>query len=337
MTHFVQKPISKDLMQGILKQYYTPRRTKTLRMNSPDRPEQILEDVLSVMSTPEAMFRQPPTRRQTSGSAAGGSDKGSSLDRPSRSITPENASGNIGGTVVTPPEPTERPISQPISHSFYPENTTTFSLFRSQASAYGMQRGPFETGTLPNPTEKYAALVVDDSLVNKAILVRMLEKFGKFNEILEVSSGAEAVKMCQTRKVSIVFMDLEMPGMNGEEAAARIRAAGSTMPIVAVTGNTIKGDDAGPLRQVGIIEIVKKPVEIAKIFELCKTLIQFKNVDNSTNLTVTTSSSGPNSTMRLNHGASGLMVNHAPGYGTMKRMANASTSVMAERDSRGGQ
>ncbi|KAJ3052525.1 hypothetical protein HDU99_008160, partial [Rhizoclosmatium hyalinum] len=189
-------------------------------MNSPDRPEQILEDVsviinrissttsiantaqgilspaptlgthfptsrLSVVSTPEAMFRQPPSRKQTSGSAAGGSDHGSSLDRPSRSITPENTSGNMGGTVVTPPEPTERPVSQPISHSFYPETITTLPLFRSQASAYGMQRGPFETGTLPNPTEKYAALVVDDSLVNKAILVRMLEKFGKFNEILE--------------------------------------------------------------------------------------------------------------------------------------------------------
>ncbi|KAJ3238054.1 hypothetical protein HDU77_011558 [Chytriomyces hyalinus] len=70
-------------------------------------------------------------------------------------------------------------------------------------------------------------------------------------------------------------MDLEMPIMSGEEASARIRSLGITIPIVAVTGNSIRGDDVNPLRQAGISEIVKKPVERQKIYELCRALVQF--------------------------------------------------------------
>ncbi|KAI8607075.1 CheY-like superfamily [Chytriomyces sp. MP71] len=119
------------------------------------------------------------------------------------------------------------------------------------------------------------ALVVDDSLINRSILVRVLEKFGQFSEIIEVSTGHDAVRLCASKKFAIIFMDLEMPGMSGDEAAARIRSIGVTTPIVAVTGNVTRGDDINPLKQAGISEIVKKPVERQRVIDLCKSFIKF--------------------------------------------------------------
>ncbi|ORY40692.1 hypothetical protein BCR33DRAFT_767867 [Rhizoclosmatium globosum] len=125
---------------------------------------------------------------------------------------------------------------------------------------------------------KTAALVVDDSLVNRSILAKMLKAYGKFADVLEVSNGTEAIRIVQQRKVSIVFMDLEMPGMSGEEATVRIRAAGYTMPIVAVTGNLVLGNNDGPLKNAGMHVVLKKPVEKGQVFDVCRTLL-FMDLD----------------------------------------------------------
>ncbi|KAJ3287784.1 hypothetical protein HDU79_005421 [Rhizoclosmatium sp. JEL0117] len=125
---------------------------------------------------------------------------------------------------------------------------------------------------------KTAALVVDDSLVNRSILAKILKTYGKFADVLEVSNGTEAIRIVQQRKVSIVFMDLEMPGMSGEEATVRIRAAGYTMPIVAVTGNLVLGNNDGPLKNAGMHVVLKKPVEKGQVFDVCRTLL-FMDLD----------------------------------------------------------
>ncbi|KAJ3065117.1 hypothetical protein HDU98_011478 [Podochytrium sp. JEL0797] len=122
-------------------------------------------------------------------------------------------------------------------------------------------------------TVKFSVLVVDDSLINRAILVKILEKFGHFNEIIEVSAGHDAVRLCQQKKFCLIFMDLEMPVMSGEEAAVRIRSLGVSTPIIAVTGNAVRGDDITPLRQAGISEIIKKPVDRQRVVELCKSFV----------------------------------------------------------------
>ncbi|KAI9345688.1 hypothetical protein BDR26DRAFT_856455 [Obelidium mucronatum] len=117
--------------------------------------------------------------------------------------------------------------------------------------------------------KKLAALVVDDSLINRQILVKILERDGVFQDIVEVSNGLDAVKMCLVRKFNVVFMDLEMPGMNGDEATARIRNSGNTTPIIAVTGNLIRAEDLRPLLTVGITQILTKPVSRQKVHEIC--------------------------------------------------------------------
>jgi CheY-like chemotaxis protein len=61
---------------------------------------------------------------------------------------------------------------------------------------------------------KPTALIVDDSSVSRAILSKMLNKGGV--DTHEVSNGQDALNKCRSTSYRIIFMDLEMPGMNGE-------------------------------------------------------------------------------------------------------------------------
>ncbi|KAI8834394.1 hypothetical protein BJ741DRAFT_609848 [Chytriomyces cf. hyalinus JEL632] len=75
------------------------------------------------------------------------------------------------------------------------------------------------------------------------------------------------------RQFSIIFMDLVMPGMNGEEAAARILSSGVETPIVAVTGNIVRGSDGNTLKSVGIHNVLMKPVDRTAANDLCRQLL----------------------------------------------------------------
>lgn len=84
-------------------------------------------------------------------------------------------------------------------------------------------------------------LVVDDIKTNRFLLVKLLKKFG-VNSV-EAEDGVEAVEMCQKETYSMVFMDIDMPQMDGIEATQRIRALSNgceEVPIVAITAGGVR-------------------------------------------------------------------------------------------------
>ena len=99
------------------------------------------------------------------------------------------------------------------------------------------------------PTRRYAdtralrLLVADDSPVNQAVAAGLLELGG--HEVVVVSNGQEAVDRWQQQPFDAVFMDLEMPDMDGLTATARIRELEATLgrhtPIIALTAHALKG------------------------------------------------------------------------------------------------
>jgi CheY-like chemotaxis protein/anti-sigma regulatory factor (Ser/Thr protein kinase) len=78
-------------------------------------------------------------------------------------------------------------------------------------------------------------LVVDDKEVNRNLLRQMLSRKGY--DVLEAADGNEAIEAVQTHNVDIVLMDIMMPGMNGYEAAEKIKALshGNHLPIIYIT------------------------------------------------------------------------------------------------------
>jgi CheY-like chemotaxis protein/HPt (histidine-containing phosphotransfer) domain-containing protein len=86
-------------------------------------------------------------------------------------------------------------------------------------------------------------LLVEDNEVNQLVGVRMLEKRGYVVDV--AANGQLALEMSARRSYLIIFMDCQMPVLDGYQAASQIRRReghGEHVPIVAMTANTIKGD-----------------------------------------------------------------------------------------------
>ncbi|KAI0402652.1 hypothetical protein F4802DRAFT_348115 [Xylaria palmicola] len=103
-------------------------------------------------------------------------------------------------------------------------------------------------------------VVVEDNVINQKVLVRMLRSFG-FAKIDVAGNGAEAVAMLDNSRGSydLILMDVSMPVMDGFEATARLRGAGTKTPIIAVTAYALAGDVERMLEK-GMDDYIAKPL-----------------------------------------------------------------------------
>ncbi|KAI8620388.1 histidine kinase-like ATPase [Chytriomyces sp. MP71] len=104
-------------------------------------------------------------------------------------------------------------------------------------------------------------LVVDDSAINRKILVKFLKTLGSFM-IDEAIHGLDAIERIKTNgcSYSIIFMDLSMPVMGGREATEILkRELNVTAPIVAVTGDNLPDDELAKLTEAGFSGVQPKP------------------------------------------------------------------------------
>ncbi|MGA2182341.1 MAG: response regulator [Bryobacteraceae bacterium] len=110
-------------------------------------------------------------------------------------------------------------------------------------------------------------LVAEDNPVNQRLAIRMLEKFGCTVET--AGDGAEAVDMCARLPFDIVFMDCQMPDMDGYDAASAIRRAEKEhgwprLPIVALTAHAA-ATDRDRCFAAGMDDYLSKPVSAEQI------------------------------------------------------------------------
>ena len=105
-------------------------------------------------------------------------------------------------------------------------------------------------------------LVTDDNVINQKVAMRMLQQFGYATDL--ASNGAEALAAVAQGSYDLVFMDVQMPGLDGLETTRRIRelerqAAGPAVKIVAMTANAMMGDRDKCLA-AGMDDYLAKPV-----------------------------------------------------------------------------
>lgn len=109
-------------------------------------------------------------------------------------------------------------------------------------------------------------LVVEDNEVNQIVLVKMMNKLGY--KAVVVPNGKEALKACLEESYDIVFMDIQMPVMDGVESTRLIREqlAEDSPYIVAVTAHAIKGDREKYM-SLGMDEYISKPLSMNSLSE----------------------------------------------------------------------
>jgi PAS domain S-box-containing protein len=103
-------------------------------------------------------------------------------------------------------------------------------------------------------------LVVDDNLVNQKVAVLLLQRIGLRVDV--AATGKEAVDMVQRVPYDVVFMDCQMPVMDGYEATRQIRRlekSGEHLAIVAMTAHAMKGDREKCL-EAGMDDYLTKPL-----------------------------------------------------------------------------
>jgi CheY-like chemotaxis protein len=116
-------------------------------------------------------------------------------------------------------------------------------------------------------------LLAEDNLVNQKLAIRILEKKGYKVDV--VSNGREAVEALSKEggpTYGLVLMDIQMPVMNGLEAAAAIRHPMSTVinkkiPIIAMTANAMTGDKEKCI-DAGMNDYISKPINQKLLFEI---------------------------------------------------------------------
>ncbi|MGV8966910.1 MAG: ATP-binding protein [Cellulomonas sp.] len=114
-------------------------------------------------------------------------------------------------------------------------------------------------------------LVVDDDFRNVFSLVALLERCGA--EVVTAESGTTAIDLLKVdTDIDVVLMDIMMPTMDGYEATRHIRAFDASVPIIAITGKVVTGEQERCL-EAGANAFVPKPIDTAQLLRVLAPLV----------------------------------------------------------------
>ncbi|WP_166425459.1 response regulator [Paraglaciecola sp. 20A4] len=143
--------------------------------------------------------------------------------------------------------------------------------------------GPLLTvySTRKKPQYKVRVLIVEDNVINQIVAQSLLEQFGIRADV--AANGEEALVALKSLPYDLVFMDCQMPVMDGFEASRCIRDPQSKVlnkdiPIVAMTANTMQGDRAKCLA-AGMNDFISKPVETVKLQQTLELWLAKSRID----------------------------------------------------------
>ena len=126
-----------------------------------------------------------------------------------------------------------------------------------------------------------AILLAEDNPINQKVAVSIFEKIGYRVDV--ASNGAEVLDMLKQRSYDAVFMDCQMPEMDGYEATAAIRQQEGTdrhTIIIAMTAHTMQGDREKCL-QAGMDDYIPKPIKRDNVREILHRWIRNEQPDNT--------------------------------------------------------
>lgn len=112
----------------------------------------------------------------------------------------------------------------------------------------------------------YRILIVEDIQENRQLMVKLLESVGF--EVCAAENGLQAVNICKEWEPHLIWMDLQMPIVDGYQATNQIRAIsqGKNITIIALTANAFEEDRQAVLK-VGFDDFVAKPFEETILFD----------------------------------------------------------------------
>lgn len=109
-------------------------------------------------------------------------------------------------------------------------------------------------------------LVADDSPAIRAVITDALEDYGvNGDHILVAENGKKAVEVYEAENPDVIFMDLNMPHVDGRDATRRILTEDPRAKIVAITGLGMDKDIVEEVRSIGAFAVLQKPLRFQDI------------------------------------------------------------------------
>ena len=120
------------------------------------------------------------------------------------------------------------------------------------------------------PILNHRVLVVDDGETNRKLIRLVLGRAGVHVELAE--NGRQALERMASELFDLILMDMQMPVMDGYAATQELRQRGVKIPIIALTANAMKGDEAR-CRQAGCSGYLTKPIDQAALLATVTTAL----------------------------------------------------------------
>lgn len=145
---------------------------------------------------------------------------------------------------------------------------STFIFSIPLIEAKSEQRDQTKKILVSKVTKKMKILVAEDNSINQIVIEKMLDKLG--HDVTIVENGQLAIDEVQKGQYDMVFMDWQMPVLDGVEATKRIRALGGSFEkllIVALTANVFD-EDIKTCLESGMNDVLKKPLLLEDLKEM---------------------------------------------------------------------
>lgn len=120
-------------------------------------------------------------------------------------------------------------------------------------------------------------MIAEDNPINQKLLTHILQKNGYLPDL--ASNGLEVMQLVRRKKYDLIFMDLQMPEMDGYEATSflrRLYPIGELPLIVAVTANAMQGDKELCL-EAGMNDYITKPIRVEELKRVIEKFFNQKN------------------------------------------------------------
>lgn len=163
-------------------------------------------------------------------------------------------------------------IAKPF-HSTYPGSAFWFTCKLSVSTAHAIPARFTTENKKLYFEEPYEVLIVEDNQVNQLIAAKVLKDLGAQVSIVE--NGQEAVEKVSQENFDIIFMDIQMPVMDGYTASRRLRAKGYKKPIIGLSANVYK-EDIDKCLEAGMNAHIAKPFTKQEIYTVVTTFVPNK-------------------------------------------------------------
>ncbi|QIL41540.1 response regulator [Pedobacter sp. HDW13] len=140
-------------------------------------------------------------------------------------------------------------------------NDLYLALTRIRTREVAYQNRQYVASTTQRENLIYRFLIVEDNAVNRFLTRSLLEELCPGSMVIEAENGVLGAEFCQHQTFDLIFMDIQMPEMNGYECARKIRSqeVDTRVPIIALTAANVMGEREKSIA-AGMDDFITKPV-----------------------------------------------------------------------------